>query len=130
MAENDPQRDQRRADMRSLMIFAVIFFIVITLATLIPVPPALVGCIFAFVLGGRYMRSSLLRKNVSIGRCIFLGTVCGCGALIALLVLHATILSFLPRFIVFLAAGTALAFWIGNALEYGKIAPVISSDSP
>lgn len=124
MTENDPQYDQRSRDMRSLMTFAAIFFMVSMLVTLIPVPPALIGFIFAFVFGKRYMRACLQRKSVSAIRCAFLGAVCACGAFIALLVLRATILSFLPSFIILLAAGTALSFWTGNVLEYGRSARV------
>ncbi|GEM_PF-4662321 len=98
----------------AFVTFAIIFFIVITLVTFIPIPPALLGYVFAFVFGRGYMRS----RPRSVAELLFLGGVCGLGTLVALSFLRGTILSFLPPTILLLSVGTVISFWVGNLWEY------------
>lgn len=118
MSENNTRLAQESVNVRSFATLAVVFGIVITFVTLIPMPPAGIGYVFAFVFGRGYMRSS----SRSFPRAICLGMVCGCAALCGLLFLRATILSFLPHSLLFLAIGTAVSFWMGNVWECRKIA--------
>lgn len=98
------------------MTLALVFFIVITFVTFIPVPPALLGYIFAFVFGSAYMRSSFR----SPARMFFLGVVCGLGSLIGLQFLRTTILYFLPSTLLLLAIGASISFWAGNLWGYQR----------
>jgi hypothetical protein len=117
MVENNVQKMQ----LRTVITFAIVFFIIITIVTLIPVPAA-VGYVFAFVFGKRYMRSALQSNTVTLARTVFLGAVCGLASLIGLFALHNTILFFLPSAILFLAIGAAGSFWVGNLFAYREMA--------
>ena len=103
---------------RLVMTFAIVFFVVIILVTLIPVPPALWGYIFAFVFGKRYMHAAVQAGTATPARAMFLGGACGLASLVGLFVLHATILRFLPSLILLLAIGASVSFWIGNVWAY------------